>query len=214
VASFHYDIINLDFLGGIGYINEQGESKRVRALRRLFERQRRTSFLLLLTLNVRDGIGEEITRYLVGAGREAANHRLIEDEDTLRWYAECGRGMKQYKLKAVVPLFIRREAEKWGFDCFCYPVITYIGSGSARMVHFVFELTHITPVLHAFSQQSESDLLNLLFFEVDEGVIKVMDKQHPHYNYDNREAQVSFLSDETGAPLVQAIQAKQKVGSS
>src|SRR5205814_3296740 len=114
---------------------------RVRAIKKLFERQQKYNFLFMLTLNVRDDINDELISYLEGAQREVLSQEL---KDILSWYANCGKGKKNYRLKAVVPLFVRREAERSGFDCFCYPPLAYESTRSeystirSHMVHFVF----------------------------------------------------------------------------
>ena len=207
--SFYYNLVNLDFLGGIGYYKEEGSHKekktkkvrRVQALKKLLERQSGTDFLLVLTLNVRDNIDDELIRYLEGAQHEVVDEQLRE---TLTWYATCGKGMKEYRLKATIPLFIRREGEVCGFDCFCYPPIAYTGSGSARMVHFVFELTDMKTVLHAHSQQRLFEVVNLPLLEVNHENLHMSVKQHPNLNCDYEDL-FCFLPEETQKALLKTI---------
>ncbi len=194
-----YDLVNLDFFGGMGYKDKHGESKRVRALKKLLERQRGTNFLLMLTLNVRDGIDDELVEYLEGARREESHTQLSQ---ILDWYAKCGKGMKEYRLKAIVPLFVKREGEGWGFDCWSYPSVAYEGSGSARMVHFIFELTYVTTVLHAHSRQGVAEVINFPLVGVDEGKLCVLAKQHPTFNRGCIEKQLNFLGKEVLSTLI------------
>lgn len=205
IAPFHYDLVNLDFLGGMGYKDKKGESKRVRALKKLLERQRGKSFLLILTLNVRDGIDDELIRYLDGAKHGASDQAL---RDTLSWYIACAQGMKDYRLKAVVPLFIRREAEVWGFDCFCYPPLVYEGSGSARMVHFAFQLLDTLTILHAYSTQEVLDVINLPFIEIKKETLEIA-KQHPNFDFRCCESQLGFLPDKTRIALLATVPEEQ-----
>ncbi len=200
LASFRYDLVNLDFLGGMGHKDKTRRARRVQALKKLLERQSGANFLFMLTLNVRDKIDDELIRYLEGAQRETASEQLRE---ALNWYATRERGMKEYRLKATVPLFIRKEGEVCGFDCFCYPPIAYTGSGSARMVHFVFELTDTDTILHAHSRQRVSDVVNLPLIGVKEGVLQLA-KQHPNFHF-CCDSQLSFLPDETKIALLATI---------
>lgn len=194
---FRYGLVNLDFLGGVGYRDKNGETKRVRALRKLFERQRGTSFVLLLTLNVRDTMDEEITTYLQ---RSSARQRA-EVAPVLRWYAERGAGEREYKLKALVPLFIQSVAEGEMFSVRCYPPVAYTGSGRARLVHFVFELTHVAGSLQAFSDQSPADLLALPLCHVhvnskngDGGDCRIELALRQHYGFDTSSVEkLTFL---------------------
>jgi hypothetical protein len=193
VASFSYDLVNLDFLGGMGYRDKNGEAKRVRAIKKIIERQSRTNFLLMLTLNVRDGLEDEFDRYLQSASRIEAFQEL---QEVLEWYrVECGKGMKEYKLKSVVPLFIQRQAEQFGFDCYSHPAIVYEGDGRAKMVHFVFELKHTSIIFPAYSDQRSTDVLNLVFLGVRNDGLYILETQHPKFNYLSCENQLSFLPE-------------------
>ncbi len=180
LSSFCYDLVNLDFLGGMGYKAEKTRKvRRTQALQKFLERQSGKDFLLLLTLNVRDNIDDELIRYLEGAQHEVESEELRK---TLHWYATCKEGMKEYRLKATVPLFIQREGEVCGFDCFCYPPLAYTGSGSARMVHFVFELTDTQTILHAHSRQRISEVVNLPLLSIEKDGVYLPPKQHPHFD--------------------------------
>jgi hypothetical protein len=202
LSSFSYDLANLDFLGGMGYKAEKiGKVRRTQALQKLLERQRGTDLLLVLTLNVRDNIDDELVRYLEGAQYEAESEQL---RSTLNWYATCKEGMKAYRLKAAVPLFIRREGEVCGFDCFCYPPLAYTGSGSARMVHFVFELTDANTILHAHSPQRISEVVNLPLLGIKRNVVYMPAKQHPHFD-STRGDFLRFLPDLMRGILQEAI---------
>jgi len=191
VASYHYDIVNLDFLGGIGARDKNGESRRVRAIKKMIERQRRHSYILIITINVRDRIDDELDRYLVDTSRNHSGSRL---SDILMWYKEeCREGLKEYRLKAAVPLFIRSEAEQCGSKCFCYPPIVYEGDGRAKMVHFVFEMRHTPSIFPAYSDQKLADVVNLALLAVKQNTIKVVPRQHPGFDYESCEAQLVFL---------------------
>jgi hypothetical protein len=203
--SFSYDLANLDFLGGMGYITDKAEKtkkvRRTQALQKFLERQRGTDFLLILTLNVRDKVDDELVRYLEGAQYEAESEQLRR---TLHWYTTCKEGMKEYRLKATVPLFIQREGEVCGFDCFCYPPLAYTGSGSARMVHFVFELTDANTILHAHSRQRIAEVVNLPLLGIKKNAVYMSAKQHPHFDF-KCDGLFSFLPEQTRSALQGAI---------
>lgn len=201
-SSFCYDLANLDFLGGMGYKAEKtGKVRRIQALQKFLERQRGTDFLLILTLNVRDNIDDELVRFLEGAQYEAEGEQLRK---TLHWYATCKEGMKEYRLKATVPLFIQREGEVCGFDCFCYPPLAYTGSGSARMVHFVFELIDAKTILHAHSRQRITEVVNLPLLGIRKNTVYLPVEQHPHFDLGGA-GLLSFLPEQTRSTLQQAI---------
>lgn len=189
---YRYDLYNLDFTGGIGYADMRGESKRVRAIRKLFERQTGNDFLLLLTVNVRDTLGTELSTYLREESKEYHDQKL---QATLSWYADVGRGMKKYKLKAALPSCFQEFARHSYFNCFCYPPLAYYGH-KAYMVHFVFKLTFVPgrnfPVAR---QQKVEELLNMPLVEVEDGKILVAQKQHPGFDYSQCSQYLSFLPE-------------------
>lgn len=176
-SAFRYDLVNLDFLGGLGYEDREG-AKRIRAIKKLIERQKGHNFLLLLTVNVRDKIRKEIVAYLQDKEQSLADQNL---KSILHWYGKCGAGMKSYMLKAAVPLFIRAEAEHHNFDCYCYPPVVYEGTESARMVHFVFELNYKNGIFEARSQQPLADVIKTVFLEVQQAKF-VIPQQHEGFS--------------------------------
>jgi hypothetical protein len=188
---FQYDLVNLDFFGGVGYPNRHGESRRVRALKKLFERQQGSHFILLLTVNVRDGLEDELTEYLEQT-RDRSEGLILRVAD---WYAQRQkdeRGEKMYKLKAVVPLFVHRMAETWMFRCRTYPPLAYEGR-SATMVHFVFDLEPVPGNLRAFSEQSDGDLLLLPLIVGSDHGLSVAHKQHPGFDQELCARSLDFL---------------------
>jgi hypothetical protein len=188
---FRYTLVNLDFLGGIGYRSNHGAT-RVQALEKLFERQRGSDFLLLVTLNVRDKLGVELTAYLESKKQEMQAGEL---RDALDWYVHCDVGMKAYKLKAAVPLFMRHQASHYGFDCFCYPPVWYDGNGDNRMVHFAFRFTARGGVFPTSSMQSLATTLNLIFLTAQEGHLSIGSQQSPGFVSHSSDSQLTFLPE-------------------
>jgi hypothetical protein len=199
---FRYDLVNLDFLGGVGYPARQGGAtagaKRVQALKKLFERQQGHAFVLLLTVNVRDGMGEELRAYLTNTiARVEADLR-----PTLKWYAERGPAGKKYILKALVPLFVQRMAEDHMFQVHTYPPLAYGGSGQATMVHFAFELIPQQGDLQAFSSQLVHDLIELPLMSTDNGGLGLCAVQHPGFNFEACRGSLEFLPKRALEPLL------------
>ena len=172
VERFTYDLYNLDFLGGLAYARGKGKPKRLLALERLFLRQRGHSFVLLLTINVRDTVGPAVAEYL----RSMA---LPEAPDLLNWYCARHEGEYEYKLKAAVPLFLRDHAQPQNFDCTFYPVVVYEGHERARMVHFVASFRATGQILTTFSVQSPLDVLMLPMVRCVDGKLTLATLQHP-----------------------------------
>jgi hypothetical protein len=158
LSRFSYDIVNLDFDGGLGYRNRQGAAKRTTAIKKIFERQMGHSFVMLLTINIRDTLGNEIDGYLRDL---RSRDRGTGWKDLIDWYLCRPDGEREYKLKAMVPSFIHAIAEPQMFRSMCRPPIVYDGHERARMMHFAFELESQQGNLRSFSQQDDRDLIEL-----------------------------------------------------
>lgn len=169
---FNYDLINLDFVGGLGYKDGHGKAKRTAAIKKLFERQAGQSFLLFLTVNVRDTLKEEYDEYLIN-WRE--RNYSAEWSNLVNWYLQRPKGEKEFKLKATIPSFIHSIAEPHMFKSRCFPPVFYEGSSGARMLHFVFELESEKGNLRSFSHQTDHDLIALPLFRCQNDKFSLVD---------------------------------------
>ncbi len=177
---FTYDLVNLDFFGGAGY-ELSGQSKRMRALKKLIERQHGTEFLLLLTLNVRDKIGDAIKDYLEQMKQRVKDHAAAKQ--AVEWYAACGDGLKKHRVKAAIPAFVQQIAEAERFRVHCFPPVAYVGGANATMVHFVFRLVPTDDVLTAFSEQQLSDLIRRPLLVATDTAIHLPAEQHNGFDW-------------------------------
>ena len=182
LARLLYDIVNLDFDGGLGYVSRTIDGKivikRTDALKKLFERQYGTSFVFFLTINVRNTIKEQIKDYLIG-WRDRNNGE--EWQRTLDWYLKKDKSNQKYMFKAVIPSFVQALAEVNGFSALCYPPIVYTGFEDAQMIHFAFEVNHKNGSLRGYSKQNDSDLINLPLLSCEDAELRML-RQHPMFD--------------------------------
>lgn len=209
-AHFRFDIVNLDFDGGIGYRDGNGAAKRVAAIKKLFDRQEGHSFVLFLTINVRDTMGDEIEDYLRGLKTRNRGPNWYEIID---WYLSRADGEREYKLKAIVPSFIHAVAEPRVFQCLSRPPISYIGHEQAHMIHFTFELKAATSNgrlnnLRGFSSQDDPDLIELPLLRCENGQLRLASIQHPRFDYANCRKNLDFLSEEIYESILTPIQSR------
>lgn len=205
---FKYDLFNLDFVGGVGYKSgnqtKQGSSggRRLESIRRLFERQKKNSFVLLLTVNVRDTLGDEPMRYLM---EEAKRYEKQPVKDIVEWTIKLGgEGNKDQRLKTWVPLFIKGLAETNMFYCHCYPPVVYEGHEHARMVHFVFTLDYEeNRIIKVSSPQDEGQITQLPLIEVSNGEISISKKQYSGFDVDSCKKELIFLGEEVACSLIE-----------
>lgn len=168
---FRYDLINLDFCGGTT------EERRVN-LKRLFERQAGTPFLLLLSFSVRSPIADEHRIAL------SSFVKSLEDGPAKTWverHVEDTAGLEAQRLSVVIPLAVDKFATAERFDCHCYPPVWYDGSGDptpTRMVHFAFRLLPLDEHFVGTSVQSTVDRILVPLFTATNGLL-VLDSAHP-----------------------------------
>ena len=182
IPKMRYDLHNWDFQSGLGYIGGSLDvaRKRLDAIKRCIELQRDCPFLFLITLNVRHGLGDEFTKYLVGHSRTLVDEYSTE---TLNWYAvrSSTDNTDRYRLKAAFPLIVRGYAESNSFDCYCYPPLSYAGH-NAHLMHFAFVLKPALSVLPTHSRQTREEVISFPFLEAKDGNIIAASLQHPNLN--------------------------------
>ncbi len=190
LARFRYDLVNLDFNSGLDYRRKAGP-QRVAAIKKLFERQEGRSFILFLTISVRDNLGDQIESYLRGWQDRDQGPGWRE---LLEWYLTRTRGEKAYKLKATVLSFVQAVAEPHMFRCTARPPIVYQGY-KTQMVHFAFELESCPGYLRAWSTQVDRDLIELPLLRCNEGEFNVP-AQHPGFDGARLDGCLAFLPAE------------------
>lgn len=184
----NYDLHNWDFQGGL-YKNNTGDSHRIEAIKRCLKLQRHHPFLFLLTLNVRHTLGEELATYLSGVDAEVDSS---PHKEMFAWYMKqtTKSRTEHYRLKAVVPLFVRQIAQTESFDTYVYPPIYYQGQ-EEHLLHFVFLLSATRSALPTLSKQTTKDVVELPLVTLADGEFGIPNKQHPHFD---RNASVQFIS--------------------
>jgi hypothetical protein len=180
---FTYDLFNLDFEGGIHYkaaSTKRGNSGslRLKALEKLFERQQGHDFLLFLTLNVRDTLGDEPIKYLLETAERCANKAV---QEVVQWTVALSDGNKHIQLATWLPIYIKEQAEIHQFACESLPPISYEGCDRARMVHFTFLCAYVPDRnLRVASPQGYPDLVALPILQAADDQLKQFPVQNPH----------------------------------
>lgn len=198
IAKLLYDIVNLDFVGGIGYVNKENGVKRASAIKKLIERQDSTNFILFLTINVRSKLNGQIENYLKDWSDKYPDENW---KSIVSWHSDSGKGREKYKFKAMVPFFIKSIAEANGFRCLCYPPLFYIGHEDAHMIHFAFELKHSGNSFGAVSSQTDIDVLALPLIECRDSQLVILE-QHPSYDSSMLTTSLSNFPDDIKTILI------------
>ena len=182
---FAYDVVNLDFDGGLGNV-----LARHRAIQALFAAQQQTAFTLLITYNVRHQVHVAVAQEL-----QNLRSQLGGDGDrAIDWYAATERP-ETLRLKAIVPAIVAASAAAVQLDCVAYPPVRYIGHKKATMMHFVFDMSPRAKAFRGHTQSSR-DLVTLPLIDVVDGNLHVSKQQDPLYNEPRCEAALGFLPAE------------------
>lgn len=169
---FPFDLINLDYSGGILYKDKYGESARVDAWDKLFQKQKKhkEDFLLLITLNARERAKGEMDIALDEMRDEIGKYIHMDISHAIEWYK---KSEEYHKFKVYIPYLFRSKASYSKYIPKCYPPIFYRGSSDRPMTHFVFEFTYLHGrATHAPFQQSLLDILGSECMKCVDGNIK------------------------------------------
>jgi hypothetical protein len=140
IINFPFNLANLDYEGGIIYKDLKGKSKRIEAIRSLFERQRGVgkNFILFFTFNSRNKDEKEFNHVLNKIQDLLSKYGISyeQTEDVFEWY----RSQRiDFKIKIYVLNIIQDLSVANRFECHPYTPITYLGHSNVRMIHFPFK---------------------------------------------------------------------------
>lgn len=165
---YPFDVVSLDYSGGIIYKNDSGRARRAESIGSLFRQQaeRNQSFLLLISCNLDNedqgeirAIFSDIERELMKLGIEA--HETIQ--------AFLRHELEEARLMVYVPYLIRSLSARW-YQCEHFKPIYYEGNRGTRMMHFSTWLKRTAEyVTGRPGRQTVAHILNLPAFHCVDG---------------------------------------------
>jgi hypothetical protein len=133
-VSYPFDVVSLDYSGGLVYKNSTGWAKRPESIGCLIEEQakRNQNFLLFVSCNLNNEDRGEIRAIFVDIERELEKlgldaHNIIQ--------AYMGHELEEVRLKVYVPCLIGSLSARW-YQCEHFKPIYYEGNRGTRMMHF------------------------------------------------------------------------------
>lgn len=166
---FPFDVVSLDYSGGLFYVDEKGTHCRLQAIAALIEHQgkKKVHFVLLISCNLDSVDHGEVGRILANIKTELVRYGL-SGEEVVDAYLHHER--EEVRLKLYLPYFVNLEAAKNHYNCETENVIFYEGNKKARMMAFRFCLkydpstTSLRPPREKLSQ-----MINKPFIEISGG---------------------------------------------
>jgi hypothetical protein len=177
---YPYDVVSLDYSGGIVYKDASGKARRPESIGRLLEEQatKDQNFLLFVSTNLDNEDQGEIRNVLLDIEREL-NKLGINSSPTIKGLV--GHELHEARLKVYVPYLISNLAGRW-YQCEYAKPIFYEGNRGTRMMNFSAWLKRTMEfVVGRPSRQTIIHILNLTAYcctngelvETDFGLPKV-----------------------------------------
>jgi hypothetical protein len=136
---FPFDVVTLDYSGGLFYRNRQGQLARLAAVSDVIgiQAEKRASFVLLISCNLDQVDHGEMQNTIGNIRTELGRYGVVADTVIDR-YLKHERD--EARLKIYVPYFVNMEAAKHHYNCETEQVIFYEGNRRTRMMAFRFHL--------------------------------------------------------------------------
>ena len=166
---FPFDVVSLDYSGGLFYRDRDGNPNRLKAIDNVIERQARAkkNFILMISCNL-DGIDQgEVRNALSNMQTELVRYGA-NAESILKAYLADARD--EVRLKLYLPYFVNQKAASHHFSCETQNVIVYNGNKNVRMMAFRFCLSYdsATEALRS-PKERLSQIINKPLLEIVEG---------------------------------------------
>jgi len=169
VPNYPFDVVTLDYSGGLLYRDQQGKQYRLDAIRELIRRQaqHKISYLLFISSNLDHCKDPEVQTTLNNVKTELLRYGT-NGEDVINVYMnhECGEA----RLKVYVSYFVNQVAAGVNYNCETERTVFYLGNQDTRMMNFRFLLTH-DPRTTAprFPRESLAQMINTPMIEIRDG---------------------------------------------
>ena len=132
---FPFDIVSLDYSGGLFYLDSKGVSVRIAAIEAVVQRQsvRKGNFVLLISCNL-DGIDQGEVRGTLANMCTSLNRTGSNGDAVIAAYLK--HQSEQARLKLYVPYLLNQFASKYRYHCETQPAIIYSGNLRTEMIAF------------------------------------------------------------------------------
>ena len=169
-AKFPFDVVSLDYSGGLFYRDRAGELGRLKAVEVVISRQssKKISFVLLISFNL-DKVDQGEVRKTIENIRTDLSRYGYEAEKVINAYFNHPK--EEARLKIYVPYFVNQVAAKYHYNCKTDNVIIYKGNRKVPMMAFRFYLSFDarTEALR-LPRERLSQVLNKSLIEVTDGI--------------------------------------------
>lgn len=155
---YPFDVVSLDYSGGLLYKDNHGKSRRIESINQLFSQQAELGkdFLFFISANLDNEDQGEIRLVLKDINRELGKMG-VDANRILKQLLD--HKIEEARLKIYIPYLIKNLADKW-YKCEFNKPVFYMGNRQTRMMHFAFWLKR-TPKYSA-GKPTPSDIIDIL----------------------------------------------------
>jgi hypothetical protein len=169
ILDYPFDVVTLDYSGGLLYRDTKGQQYRLAAIRELVCKQAKykLSYLLFISSNLDNCKDAEVQRTLQNIKTELLRYGITGDE-VIGAYLDHDND--EPKLKIYVPYFVNQVASGVNYNCETEQTIFYLGNQDARMMNFRFCLIY-DPRTTAprFPRERLAQIINSPMIEIKDG---------------------------------------------
>jgi hypothetical protein len=170
LVQYPFDVVSLDYSGGLLYKDHHGKSKRIQSIAQLFIQQADLDkdFLLFTSSNLDNEDQGEVRSVLRDINRELAKMGIDANKIIQKI---LNHDAEEARLKVYTPYLIKSLADKW-YKCEYNKPVFYEGNRQTRMTHFSFWLKRTSK--YSAGKPTPSDLINILnlpAFSCKDGVL-------------------------------------------
>lgn len=169
VVDYPFDVLTLDYSGGLLYRDKEGKQYRLAAIRELIRKQaqHKVGYLLFVSSNLDNCKDAEIQKTLQNIKTELLRYGT-NGEKVIGAYLNHERD--EARLKIYIPYFVNQVATGINYNCETENIIFYLGNQDIRMMNFRFWLKH-DPRTTAprFPKESLAQIINSPMIEIKEG---------------------------------------------
>lgn len=171
---FPFDVVSLDYCGGVIYKNSTGQSARANSIGELVRNQalHDIDFLLFLTCNLDNDDQGEIRKVFLDIQRDLIKLGVSADQTIKAYLAHPD---KEVQLKVYVPHLLRTLSSS-AYRCETFKPICYLGNRETHMINFSFWMERSSKYAAGRpNRQSLVQLLNLPALKCVDGDLSPVD---------------------------------------
>ncbi len=171
-VDYPFDVVSLDYSGGLLYRDNDGEQYRLKSIKKLIGAQarQREDYLLFISTNLDNSKDAEVKRTIENIRTELLRYGT-KGEEVINNYLNHKKD--EARLKIYIPYFVNQVSAAINYTCETNKVIFYLGNNNTRMMNFRFYLKYdsrtTTP---RFPKERLSQIINSPMIEIKNGKYK------------------------------------------